>query len=272
MDKLSALLERHAFHSKVFYNGDFCGSNSFEEEGTFGHLHIARRGQLVMQHEDQSYLKVEEPTIILYARGLNHRLCVPPEASTRLLCARISFEEGKRSALSKALPEYLQIPLKEMPHLGGLLEMVFCEADAKHPGQQLTLDRLCDVIIIQIIRYAHETGRLDQATLSGLSDLSLARALIKIHNDPAHPWSLQQLAEICGMSRSKFAKCFHQVLETTPANYLTERRMLLAQTLLKKNRPVKAVAVEVGYASQPAFTKAFTAKLGMSPRDWLRNN
>lgn len=271
MDRLSQLLGRHCFSAKVFYNGEFCGSNGFDEEGKSGHLHIVRRGLITMNHEDRPALHIEEPSIVLYMRGLNHQLCVPAESPAKLLCARIAFEDGMQNPLTKALPDCLEIPLKNMLHVTSLLDMLFKEADMVYPGQQMTLDRLCDVVVVQVVRYAFETGQLAENTLSGLADKGLTRALVMMHNDPGHPWSLEKLADACGMSRSRFAKLFHEVVAMTPGEYLTERRMLLAQRLLKKKRPIKAVAVEVGYGSQPAFTKAFTARLGMSPRDWLKN-
>ena len=270
MDQLSTLLHRHSFNGRVFFNGEFCGANSIEEEGRFGHLHIVRKGRVLMNHEDGTTVHLNEPGIVFYIRGLNHRLCVPAGTSAKLLCARIQFDGGRQNPLAKALPDILHIPLAAVPRLAVLLDMLFSEADEYYPGQQLTLDRLCDVVVVHVMRHAYETGQLKQSILSGLADRGLSRALVLMHDDPAHPWDLHSLAKECGMSRSKFAKHFHDVLAETPADYLAGRRMLLAQHLLKKNKPVKAIASEVGYASQPAFTKAFTAKIGMSPREWLK--
>lgn len=272
MGQLSALLSRHAFRARVFYNGEFCGSNGFIEEEQAGHLHIIRHGSVTIHHLDRPTLHIDQPAIVLYPRGLNHRLCVSSHGAARLLCARIKFEDGKHSPLAKALPDCMEIPLSKALQFSSLLELLFDEADEDYFGHQMVLDRLCDVVVVRLIRYAYENGHLAQGTLAGLSDPGLTKALVMVHNDPAHAWSLNELAEVCGMSRSKFAKHFHDVVCTTPAEYVTERRMILAQSLLKKNRPVKAVATEVGYASQPAFTKAFTAKFGVSPTEWLKLN
>lgn len=272
MDQLSTLLSRHAFHARVFYNGDFCGANAFQEEDKNGHLHIVRRGEVVFGHDDSSVLRIDEPSIVFYARGLNHGLRVLPGKPAALLCARIHYEGGRQNPLAKALPDCLAIPLKQVPNLDRVLDQLFQEADTPYPGQQMTLDRLCDVVMVQAIRHAYEAGRLCGQAMAGLADSELARALVLMHDDPARAWTLQQLAEVCGMSRSKFAKRFHELVQTTPADYLAGRRMVLAQSLLRKNKLVKVVAREAGYASQPAFTKAFTSRFGMSPREWLRAN
>lgn len=269
MDRLSALLGRYTFSASVFYNGEFCGSNGFSEGEQVGHLHLVRRGPVIIHHEDRPSLQIEEPTLVFYPRGLNHRLHVAPGTLASLLCATIAFQGGAQSALANALPDYLQMPLARVAGLTQTLNLLFDEASAARPGQKMVLDRLCDVLIVQGMRYALQTGQLDEGRLSGLSDAGLSRVLVAIHNDPASSWSLEKFAELSGMSRSKFAKRFHEVVGTTPADYLTDRRMSLAQKLLKRHKPVQTVALEVGYGSQPAFTKAFTARLGMSPRAWL---
>lgn len=45
--------------------------------------------------------------------------------------------------------------------------------------------------------------------------------------------------------------------------------MALAQSRLREGRPIKRLADELGYANPSALSRAFAAKVGMSPRDWL---
>jgi AraC-like DNA-binding protein len=54
-----------------------------------------------------------------------------------------------------------------------------------------------------------------------------------------------------------------------PAAFLTDMRLTLAASYLRQNHSVKRTAQAVGYSSQPAFTKAFSAKFGMAPLKWL---
>lgn len=271
MSQLTELLNRHILRASVFYNGRFCGDNSFNEEGKAGHLHIVREGEVVMHHAARPALRVDAPALVFYPQGMNHRLCSAPGKPPLLLCARVTVQGGELSALPKALPECIHIPLDRIKNMAGLLNVLFKESDTDYPGRQVVMDRMCDVVVVQIIRYAFENGQLTAGTLSGLTDPGLSRALEAIHTDPAHPWRLERLAEISGMSRSKFARYFHETVGTTPADYLTERRMIMAKVLLKKHKAIKAVATEVGYGSQPAFTKAFTARHGISPRTWSRS-
>ena len=79
----------------------------------------------------------------------------------------------------------------------------------------------------------------------------------------------QFLAGCAGMSRTAFAVTFRDVVGQTPADYLSDWRVALAQTRLRAGQPVKAMAEELGYAHPSALSRAFGARVGMSPRQWL---
>lgn len=106
---------------------------------------------------------------------------------------------------------------------------------------------------------------------AGLSDPRLARALVALHEAPGEPWDLPRMAARAGMSRSAFAASFRRTVGQPPADYLTDWRLTLAQAQaqLRLGRPVKSVALELGYANASALSRAFTARMGQSPRQWL---
>ena len=73
------------------------------------------------------------------------------------------------------------------------------------------------------------------------------------------------------MSRAAFSERFRTVVGIAPMEYLTRWRMGLACRLLREGMPVKVVCGQAGYRSPPAFTRAFTEHVGVSPRAWLRS-
>jgi len=104
--------------------------------------------------------------------------------------------------------------------------------------------------------------------LFALADKQMGAAIRCMHDDPAHDWTLQKLAQHVGMSRSVFALRFKQTVGTTPMEYLTRWRMLLAGDKLKNSREsTTAIALSLGYESDSAFGKAFKRVMGCSPRE-----
>ena len=267
MDRLSAQLMRLEYSADTFFEGAFCGRNHFPAQPGTGHLHLVRRGPATFTHDDGTLLQVDVPSLVFFPRPLTHGLDTGT-GTARLLCATVHLA-GDGDAVIDSLPPCLHIPLAQLPALAGVLDLLFDEAQHGGLGQKLVLNRLCDVLIVQLLRHALAGKLISAARLFGLSDTALAKALAAMHDHPGRHWTVASLAALCGMSRSRFARHFHAVIASPPAQYLTGQRMLRAQALLKQGWLVQDVALEVGYGSQPAFTRAFRACLGLSPRDWL---
>jgi AraC-like DNA-binding protein len=102
--------------------------------------------------------------------------------------------------------------------------------------------------------------------LAGLTDPRLARALTALHEAPHKPWKLEDLAGLAGMSRTRFAEHFRMLVGQTPIEYLTVWRMTIARQLLRKGKPVKSVAAQVGYESAAAFSRVYSRMTGHPPR------
>jgi transcriptional regulator GlxA family with amidase domain len=162
------------------------------------------------------------------------------------------------------------IPLSQLAGAQPLLELLYEEAFSEFCGRQAALDRLCELLLIRLLRHCLDAGLARGGALSGLSDPRLAKALVAMHDNPARDWELTEMAALAGMSRARFAVHFRQVTGETPANYLASWRIALAQSLLRAGRPLKHVSVEVGYGSASALTRAFVRKMGTSPVAWLR--
>jgi AraC-like DNA-binding protein len=271
MDKLSTLIGRATFNARVFFNGNFCAANEFHEDGLGGHLHLVRQGPVLFTHDTAPPVRVEVPSMVFYPRGMAHRLQVPAGASATLLCARIHFQDGVANPLVQVLPDVVHLALDQLAPMRLSLELLFAEAQQAEQGSGIILDRLCDVLMVQVLRDQLARGDLGAGMLAGLADAHLAPVLDAMHARPHEPWQLASLAALACMSRARFTDHFRTVVGTPPIDYLTRRRMDLACSLLRKGIAVKVVSAQAGYASQPAFTRAFTAQVGVSPREWLRD-
>ncbi len=276
IDRLSGILERFRVQAQLHHSGALCGLKHFDACEGHGYLHLLRRGQLKVSHpgarDVPKSMRFDEPTLLLYPRPLTHRFHNPPAEGSDFTCARLNFDGGAYNPLARALPPLIALPLARVSGLDLALELLFAETDRVRCGQRLLVDRIFEVVVIQLMRWLLDhplEAGVRPGFLTGLSDPRLARALVAMHDAPGEPWSVERMAERAGMSRTAFANTFREVVGQTPADYLNDWRIALAQNRLREGQPIKMLTEELGYANPSALSRAFSAKVGMSPRDWL---
>lgn len=276
IDRLSGILERFRVHAQLHHSGALCGLNHFDACEGHGYLHVLRRGQLEVSHlgarDVPQSMRFDEPTLLLYPRPFTHRFHNPPLEGSDFTCAQLSFDGGSENPLARALPPLIALPLARVPGLDAALELLFAETDRVRCGQRLLADRLFEVVVIQLLRWLldhPQQAGVRLGLITGMSDPRLARALAAMHDSPGATWTLERMAERAGMSRTSFANTFRERVGQTPADYLTGWRIALAQSRLREGRPIKALTEELGYANPSALSRAFTSKVGMSPREWM---
>lgn len=279
LDRLSCLLERFRVRAHLFHNGPLCGVTRFAAEPGRGFLHVLRRGEMVVRHRPKSgaprRIVISEPSVLLYPRPLAHDFHNAPSEGSDFVCATLDFDGGERHPLVRALPPLVVLPLSRVDGLEQALALLFAETERVRCGQRLLADRLFEVVLVQLLRWLldhPEEAGVSAGLLAGLSDARLARALVAVHESPGESWSLERMAARAGMSRSSFAAHFRAVVGDTPAEYLADWRIGIAQAHLRAGRPVKAVADELGYANASALSRLFRQKLGASPRQWLEQH
>lgn len=90
-----------------------------------------------------------------------------------------------------------------------------------------------------------------------------------MHDRPAHPWTLDELAREAGLSRSSLVERFTHFVGVPPIQYLAQWRMQLASNLLAEgSASIAEVAFAVGYGSEAAFSRAFKKLVGVAPATW----
>jgi AraC-like DNA-binding protein len=275
IDRLSVLLERFRVRAALFHNGPLCGRARFEARPGRAFLHVLRQGQLTVRHRStpgvRPVLELREPSALLYARPIFHEFIHPPREGSDFSCATLDFDGAEHNPIVHALPPLICVPLARIEGLQPALDLLFAETDRVRCGSRVLIDRLFEVVFIQLLRWIldhpDEVG-VSSGMIAGLSDTRLARALVAMHGSPARAWSLAALATEAAMSRSAFAQAFKCATGVTPARYLTDWRLTLATTLLHDGRPLKQVAEEVGFAGPSSLSRAFKQRFGACPREW----
>ena len=152
------------------------------------------------------------------------------------------------------------------------VERMMQELRERQPGSFLVAQHLAHMMLVQALRLhcAQElTGTV--GWLFALADKQLSSAINAMHEDPAHRWTLGELAERAAMSRSIFALKFKRKVGVSPMEYLMRWRMLLAgDKLTSSSEPISVIALSLSYESESAFSTAFKRVMGCSPRQYGR--
>lgn len=269
MDRLTTLLTHFSLRAGVFHTGNICGVHDFREDAHRGHLHLVRRGPVQLAGASEGIVDIVEPTLVFLPRPGDHRIIADDRSGADVVCATVQFAGGDPNPVTGSLPSVMCVALTALPRVEVLVGLMFEEASNARCGHQAALDRLCEVLMIQLLRHCLDRGIATTGTLAGLADSRIARAMVAVHADPSRDWSLVELANIAGMSRARFAVHFREVTRQTPADYIASWRIMMAQQLLRKGLQLKHVAYDVGYGSATALARAFSRKLGCSPSEWL---
>lgn len=147
-----------------------------------------------------------------------------------------------------------------------LVDLLSTEAGRDRDGQEAYLDRLLDLLLIDALRTWFDRADNAPRWWHASKDDLVGPALRLIYHNPAHPWTVANLAAAVGSSRAAFARRFADAVGEPPIAFLTSWRLALAADLLSSGEhTLTAVARQVGYATPFAFSSAFKRAYGVSP-------
>lgn len=185
----------------------------------------------------------------------------PPEM--RQFGGWFTFAAPDAALLVTLLPR--MIHLRGVPRLTQLVHMLGEEAARDDVGRELILTRLVEILLIEALRAAPARPAAP-GLLRGLSDPRIASTLRSLHGDITRAWTVPDLAEAAGMSRSAFFARFTRMVGSRPMEYLTIWRMAVARDLLGRGSlALEEVAARVGYGSASTFSTAFSRHTGQPP-------
>jgi AraC-like DNA-binding protein len=193
----------------------------------------------------------------------------------RVICCFLGCDERPYNPLLAALPSVIHLSDTGSEAASGwirvLLGIAAKESGSTRPGAENVLERLSELIFVETIREYLERLPLSRSGwLAGLRDPVVGHALAALHGQPAEAWTVERLARLVAVSRSVFADRFTSMVGQPPMQYLALWRMQLASRMLVDGGHVAAVADEVGYESEAAFSRAFKKLVGQAPAAWRK--
>ncbi|ACB97085.1 AraC family transcriptional regulator [Beijerinckia indica] len=297
VDLLSQMLDLVRLHGELVFSAELSHPWALRFEPGSAYFFVVLEGSLIAQAADAPPVKAVAGDLVMLPRGTGHILGDGSDATaadaadlmreqftaeqlglrhggngeqTRVIAGAFHFESTAVPWVVSALPAVIHIA-KSGGQTGGWLEglayFMMMEAQVVHPGSSVMISRLIDVLIIRVIRtWAQTKNASDTGWLGALGDPRISRALKAIHDEPFRKWSVADLANAAGMSRSSFAERFSSLVKEAPLSYQNRWRLTLAHGLLSQaNARVGDVARQVGYDSDAAFSRAFKAQFGIPP-------
>jgi len=259
-------------------------------------FHVVVDGQCWIQAKSLPPLLLEKGDVLLLPHGTEHTLSDLPKrrplpladakpaligngtyelnsggggARSLVVCCTIGFEGPTANPLLELLP-----PMMHVRHADGgdvdlcsLLAMMAREVEGQRIGSATVMARLADIVMTQVIRTWVETRSTElTGWLAAVRDPQIGSALARIHRSPGEDWTVDRLAALAGLSRSRFSQRFKSLLSVSPARYLLQWRLRLAASWLRNGyMSLSQVASELGYKSDASFSRAFKRFLGLSP-------
>lgn len=288
MDVLSDVLRLLRLRASVFFHASFCGAWSIDSSGeNKATFHLIARGACWLHMPSlRSPIPLRGGDLVVFPRDAVHVISasaeladLPPHSgviatggegpSTSVVCGYFEFDAPLANPILSALPDVVQIRGEDTANAGWidlLMRFIASETENAEPGSDVMVDRLADVLFIQVVRTYMREHTDSTGLLAALSDRKLSRALQSLHETPEAAWTVEKLAETAGMSRAAFAKRFQELMGMAPMTYVTHWRMQRAyELLIKGDRSVASVAETSGYQAEAAFRKAFKQHMGFGP-------
>lgn len=191
----------------------------------------------------------------------------------QFVCGFLGCDVRPFNPLLEMLPKLLHMKRPSGVHedlLDRLVDLTLAEAQVRNPGGESIRLGLSELIFIEVIRrYVATRGEGETGWLAGLRDSTIGRVLTLLHESPSDAWTLEALAGRVGVSRSVLAERFAQLVGCPPMQYLTRWRMqLAARQLADGAKKIAAIAHDLGYESEAAFSRTFKRIAGVSPAQW----
>jgi AraC-like DNA-binding protein len=269
--------------------------------------HLLMEGKCFARLVDGDFVELAEGDLVMFPAGDRHVLATASDASltlepteisgesldllrrneivplkvgnsgsaTRIVCGYLACDKRLAEPILRSLPRLLKVGMRDgttAAWVHSSIRYSVAQSGSSRPGSAMVLARLSEVLFAEAIRQHMDTLPPNETGwLAALRDRYVGRALALLHEQPAQPWTVDELAHKVGLSRSALGQRFASLIGTPPIEYLMRWRILLAAKRLRESgAPIIAVAADVGYESEAAFNRAFKREFGLPPGAWRR--
>ncbi len=210
-----------------------------------------------------AHINSAEPSRVVLSRRGGENL-QDTAVETAMFRAQVAWG-GDTNPLLQGLPDILELKLEDHSEIAAITSLLKTENNNKRCGSESVLCRLCEILIVRLMRAQLEQGNVEAGLFGGLADPRLGRAIVAMHEDPGKKWKNDDLARIAGLSLSRFAELFSKMVGETPFGYLRRWRLVLARQDITQGARIQEIASRYGYRSGEALSRAFRKQFGEAP-------
>ncbi|MGE8066479.1 AraC family transcriptional regulator [Pseudomonas sp. NPDC089569] len=272
MDILSEFFERTHLQGRLFFAGPMDGTLLLDKPPGMAFIHVISRGDIDMVQPGLPKISITEPSVLFCPSSCRYQLRSSSAGGAELICASFQFGRHSLQPFPLGLKQTLVFPFRQLSNLMPLLGTLIDEFQSQAPGRSKALNLLFEYVFVLLVRRSVMEGKISGGLLYALQDGRLAPVFNRIHQEPEALWTVEKLASLANMSRSKFSACFSRIMDISPMGYVTTWRMKLAQDLLRDGVQIKVIAATVGYSSQASFSRTFLNVVGLPPAEWLKRD
>jgi AraC-like DNA-binding protein len=196
---------------------------------------------------------------------------------TQFVCGFMACDPLLCAPILAGLPPILKVNVRT-DRAGHWLETSLLhlveEAISHRAGSDAMLAKVSEALFVDILRrYVADLPEHQTGWLAGARDPVVSKSLALLHARVSHPWTINELAEEVGVSRTSLVDRFARYLAEPPMAYLMRWRLqLAAEALTKTPRGVADIGADVGYESEAAFNRAFKRFFGTPPARYRREH
>ena len=152
-----------------------------------------------------------------------------------------------------------------------IVRTIIEEIERKGMNYQLTVKGLFLALFMKMLRiYASGKNTITDGDEEAADNaLVISPALDYIKENYMQNFPIENLADMCHLSQTHFRRVFHEIMNTSPLNYLNTTRILQSCILLRTTEDsILSISERVGFRSVSSYNRHFSEIMGTQPSDW----
>jgi AraC-like DNA-binding protein len=296
IEVLDDILETLRFRGSIFFHSSLAAPWGMSlTSSTTPRFHVALEGGFYVGTSDRQ-VSVRPMEIVMLPTGDMHwiadqanRKLVPSERAgeacelgqplfqqgditNRLMCGVVEYDDAISHPIISALPSIFHI--SDIHHEDSIwmtVQQIDREINRGGNKKNSIIDRLTEVLFIQLIKQHISENNHLKGFLSALREPRIGKTLQLIHKNPEVHWTLDMISEEVGMSRATLQRKFKSELDMSPIMYLNRWRIAKAYQLVKySSQSLDRVAGSIGFSDARTMRTAFHRQYGITPSELRR--